>query len=100
MNPSFLPRLEQSDGVGDVRREKSGEVADKAREIAPVGSGIYQDSIEEEEVTDPRPASRVVANDPSGAGSLVEFGSENNPAYAPLRRALDEVLGNVEGERQ
>lgn len=55
-------------------------VADEVRAAAPVGdTGNYRRSVKAD-------GGRVVSEDPFW--HLVEFGSQNNPPYAPLRRGV------------
>lgn len=75
--------------INEIKRQASYEqavarlaedVAQNARDVAPVHTGAYRDSIKTE-------GSVVYSDDPFG--HLVEFGSVNNPAYAPLRRGAE-----------
>lgn len=55
------------------------EIAAQARRVAPVGdTGHYKRSLK---------TKGPIAYTDDPFGHLVEFGSVNNPAYAPLRRA-------------
>lgn len=53
-------------------------LADKTRDATPHGRGDAKRSISSED-------NRVISTDPFW--HLIEFGSRNNPAYAPMRRA-------------
>lgn len=93
-NPAFMQLLENSQEVDDARMETAENVAQVARENAPQRSGSYKENIHvERELAEGRPRARVVADDPTGAAGLIEFGTEDTPAFAPLRRALEMVLG-------
>jgi hypothetical protein len=54
------------------------DVADHAKEIAPGDEDQYIRS----------EGDRVLYQNPRGVWHIVEFGSVNNPAYSPLRRAV------------
>jgi hypothetical protein len=58
------------------------------RDAAPVKTGYYKDSIEHAVGRDARSViGRVFSTD--FAAHLIEFGSINNPAYAPLRNGVE-----------
>lgn len=76
-NTRFERDVRRSPRFQAVRRAAARAIKQNAEAIAPHGSGTYADSIEADD-------SRVWTTDP--AGHIVEFGSINNPAYAPLRR--------------
>lgn len=89
-DPTFADEMARDPEVRALVRATAEDVADGARSIAPRGRGWrgrrhYADSIE----VDDRPGggARVLTTD--YFGHLVEYGSVNNPAYAPLRRAVD-----------
>lgn len=79
-NPFFAAQLiaqrEHQEGMAELAEQ----IAAAAREVAPERSGDYKDSIE---VAQSAGRTAVITTD--FAGHLVEFGSRNNPAYAPLR---------------
>lgn len=100
-DPSFLQLLQRSADVADMTMEVAEAIANEARSNGPQRSGSYVQGVETERVeVDGATGARVMANDRTGAGSLVEFGSVNNPAYAPLRRGADAVTGNLREDRQ
>lgn len=78
--------------VDGTSKTAANLVASAARQLAPVRTGHYQRSIRTSVEVDAkgRPFGRVHADDI--AAHIVEWGSVNNPAYAPLRRAA-EALG-------
>lgn len=79
-NPLFSSLLHASqefrEGIGQIAEG----VADGARDVAPENTGAYKDSIE---VAQSGSETAVVTKD--FAGHIIEFGSVNSPAYAPLR---------------
>jgi hypothetical protein len=81
-NPRAIAELRLDPKYRLLRRAAARAAAEAARQVAPVGAtGAYQRSIRVGEEGD------VVAVTSSDAfAHLVEFGSVNNPAYAPLRR--------------
>lgn len=94
MNPTFLPRLAASPEVGAMLLDGARAVAERAKDVAPVASGAYRDSIHAELVVENGIVkARVVADDPTGAAGLIEFGTVDTPAFAPLRRGLEAVFG-------
>ncbi len=80
LNPDFLEEVAAEPGVLNAIGEATEAVASAAQDAAPVGTGDYVDSIEHE-VADGK--GRVFTTD--FAGHIVEWGSVNNPPYAPLR---------------
>lgn len=84
VNPNFereiQAEVEYQTGVARVAQE----VAKTAKAIAPEGpTKFYRHSIDVELVGD-----EWVVRTTDFAGHLVEWGSVNNPVYAPLRRAV------------
>jgi HK97 gp10 family phage protein len=68
------------------------EVAQKARELAPVDTGALRDSITSELVGGGGPAeAQIVANVPYAG--FVEFGTDDTPMQPYLRPALDAAVG-------
>lgn len=67
------------------------QVAESASELAPVDTGYYKRSLRSSRAV--REPDRLVATaytvDPFG--HLVEWGSVNNPAHAPLRRGAERL---------
>lgn len=83
-NPTVAAELTALPGMRLVLAEAAHEVARTTRTLAPRHSSYYRRTVQ-------------VGNDDAGspivyttdiAGHLVEFGSANNPAYAPIRRAV------------
>lgn len=72
--------------VHDIEHDAAEEALKVARDIAPVNTGAYRDSLDVDD-------NRLITTDPMG--HLVEFGSINNPAYATLRNAANEVARKV-----
>lgn len=66
--------------------EVAGEVVERAATKAPYRTGYYRSSLR---ATQTRSEVRAETTDPFG--HLVEWGSVNNSAYAPLRSAAADV---------
>lgn len=81
-NPGFEREIVLSATARAAINEAAAEVARLARSMAPSKTGRYKRSISVENDAD----STFVATSDI-AGHIVEFGSANNPAYAPIRRA-------------
>lgn len=82
--PGWQERITRQAGVRALRRDSATDVASLAGALAGHASGTYADSLEVEEAGD---AIRVVSSDPSA--HIIEFGSIDTPAQAPMRRAAD-----------
>lgn len=80
-NPNFVRQFEQERSYKDLRNEAAERTLRVARTIAPVRTGSYRDSLYVNEET-----GSLCSSDFFAAG--IEFGSVNNPAYAPCRRAV------------
>jgi hypothetical protein len=80
-------------GIAHAMEETAEEIADEARELAPVDEGDYIAGIEATGGTDSESAmGRVNAND--WKSGLVEFGTGSpgpTARYAPLRRAVQQL---------
>lgn len=64
LNSREIARFLKSGPVADAVGSVAEDVADRAREIAPVGSGAYRDSIEVDSDTTDRAVALVVATVP------------------------------------
>lgn len=84
---AFLREPEQTRLLGIV----ADEIADTAKTVAPDRSGYYKKHMGTRRFRD---WYRVENTDPFA--HLVEWGSKNNPAYAPIRTAIREVGVRVE----
>lgn len=89
-NPGFDRELQSEPEFVSAMRSITQNVADEARLAAPRHTGYYVRHLHARE-------NLVYTDDPFG--HLIEWGSRNNPVYAPLRRGvraaglrLDEVL--------
>ena len=78
-NPGFERELRASPGVQAFMNAATVAAADEVREKAPHATGYYKRRVRAQ-------GDRVVTLDPFW--HLVEFGSANNPTYAPLRRGI------------
>lgn len=100
LNPSFFKLLETSDQLGDPLEQVTEQVAEAVRANAPEFAGHYKDGIETDRVVEGgKIAGRVIANDPTGAATVIEFGTEDTPAFAPLRRGAEQVVGELKDEK-
>lgn len=81
-NPDFMEELVAEPGVIATREEFAQRAAVFARAIgaAIADTGAYAASIHVE-------GARLISDDPGAA--YIEFGSVNNPPFAPLRRGAD-----------
>jgi len=81
-NPSFEEELNAEPGVQATRHQYAQAAAEGARAVgaAIADTGDYARSIEVDGGT-------VYSTDPGAA--YIEFGSVNNPPFAPLRRGVD-----------
>lgn len=80
-NPKFKRELDREPGVKRELADRADDAEVVARSIGLSlgGTGAYASSIAS-------PGGRLLTTDP--AGHLIEWGSVNNPPYAPLRRAV------------
>lgn len=82
-NPALKLEVAKLPGAHVALEEAAQAVAQITRTLAPRGSGGYRRSIGVE-----RDADSTTVYTTDIAGHIVEFGSANNPAYAPIRRAV------------
>lgn len=89
-NPRFEQAFRHSDEARAYALTKAEEAARHARGIAPVASGEYRASItaDVEETLDGW-AGLVIAGAPHSV--YVEFGTEDTPTFATLRRAGETI---------
>lgn len=83
LNPVAIAAIPDSDDVQDHTADLAARVAAEAQRIAPRLTGEYADSIHAD-------GPRVRAD--SDHAVWVEFGTEDTPTFAPLRRAADQVM--------
>ena len=83
-NPNLSRELEQSADMRSAMVRAAEVAADESRRIAPVDTRQYRDSIRVEVTPD---GARVVADDE--ASVYIEFGTEDTPTFAPLRRGAE-----------
>jgi hypothetical protein len=90
--PGWEDEILRQPGVRALRGQTADDYARLAAVLGPHGSEHYARSVHARQDGE---QTRVVTDDI--AGHLIEWGSVNNPAYAPLRRAADALgLGVVE----
>ena len=86
-DPDFEKKLRRSRTLRAVLLQEAEETARLAKMISPRNTSYFVERVEAQKDAD---GVRVTSTDPFA--HLVEFGSINNPAYAPLRRAADARL--------
>lgn len=80
-NPLFIEEITAEAAYHEARKEWGNAIKENAELVAPEGrSGQYHDSLEVDD------DGSVGTTDPFG--HLVEWGSVNNPIYAPIRRGV------------
>ena len=89
-NPAFAKEIRDDPGVKRVLEEYARRGADGARAVGNAirDTGAYANSIRQD-------GTRVVSDDPGAM--FIEFGSVNNPPFAPLRRGADATGASVRG---
>lgn len=89
MAVEFHPNLHfeaeaERENVGRVAKvEVAARIAEEVRAIGPDQSGYFVKHVGWQTYGD-----RVVVQTTDFAGNVIEFGSVNNPPYAPMRRAI------------
>lgn len=78
-NPRLAAELKQDPGVRDELRQQANAAAGIVRSLTPHAPESYTVSADGESVT---------LGTSDSVGHLVEWGSVNNPPYAPLRRGV------------
>lgn len=91
-NRGFEQQISASLDMRNLQDHVGKRAAGAVRQSAPTGpTGQYRRSIRSDVVLeDGRWTARVGSSD--WAWHMVEFGSANNPIYAPLRRGLEKVV--------
>ena len=108
INPEFAAKWAEGDDAKRLLMELGEKVAAKARELAPVKTGAYHDSIVVDSpgarvagvpvgATGARTSYRVVATDHKSG--WIEFGTKDTPTFAPLRRAAEASGLTLEARR-
>lgn len=82
-DPTFEGQLRQQAEYLDGMREVAAPALEAIRDAAPEQSGDYTDSLA---IVVEGDGVNLASTDP--AGNLVEWGSANNPPYAPIRRGV------------
>lgn len=83
-NPSLERRLRESAAMRAAMRRAAEAAVPEVQGLAPVDTGEYRNSIK---VVDTPTGARIVADDDKA--SHIEFGTEDTPAFAPLRRGTE-----------
>ena len=84
LSPGFRQKLERSPTIQTMKRREANKVRRTAQALAPRGTEHYAKSLSVQEDGD-----QVAVVSTDIAAHLIEFGSVNNPVYAPLRRAAE-----------
>lgn len=89
LNSSGVDELVRERDVIDHLERIGKQIASEVEQRAPVDTGDFRDSIEvlPAEMTMRGPVVTVHSTD--FAAHMVEFGSVNNPVYAPFRKAAN-----------
>jgi hypothetical protein len=83
-NAAFPTEVRAMPGVRALRIEKAKDVKARAQAIAPHGpTGMYRRLLDTYESL-----GMIGVTSKDFAGHMVEWGSQNNPIYAPIRRAV------------
>lgn len=82
-----IASLEDSGEVKEILEDAGSKMVDQAKAIAPVDTGAYRDSIRYED--------GALKSDVDYA-FVIEVGSNDTPAFAPLRRAAESVVGSTQ----
>lgn len=95
-NPSFERQAKRDPDMRAMLRRRAGKAANEAERIGKGFADSYKATVE-----DTAEGVRIEANtDGINAASWAEFGSQNNPAYAPLRRGTEAVGMRSAGGRK
>jgi hypothetical protein len=78
-NPAFEAEVLAEEKFQRGIRKRTKEIAEVVQAVSPRHTGYYKRHVKAK-------GDRIVAGDPFW--HIVEFGSVNNPAYAPLRRGM------------
>lgn len=97
-NKRVLRDLAHGKEMGALMGAGADAVRDVAKELAPVRTGAYQAGIQSRVVKDPKAGFSGQVEATHFTSHFIEFGTVNQPARAPLRRALEAVFGNQIGE--
>lgn len=87
-NPTFAAEMARTPRMQRVLLEAAQAIADEGRNAVPVGDDPRRGHIRDRiRATQQHGDTRTEIDDPFG--HLAEWGSVNNPAYAPLRRGVE-----------
>jgi hypothetical protein len=90
LNPAAEKQIASSAEMAGAIGHYTEQGADGARDVAPVLTGAYRDSIETEMGTEGGMVVGVFRATVDYAG-WIEFGTADTPAFAPLRRGIDRI---------
>ncbi len=86
----WIAQAMRSPAVKKALTAHAEKIAERARQIAPVQSGAYRDSIHVEDADQAdRPSVRVVAD--NFKALFIEFGTQDTPRFRVLGRAGEEA---------
>lgn len=94
-NEAATKMLSRSTEMMRFVKNLADEAATYAKQVAPVATGAYRDSIHgEAKVLGGKATGLVIADDFKAL--WIEFGTEKDfPAYAPLRKGVERVASKV-----
>lgn len=94
--PGFEAQAKRDPQMRAMLRNRAGKAANEAERIGKTFAASYKATVE-----DTAEGVRIEANtDGINAASWAEFGSQNNPAYAPLRRGTEAAGLKTSGGRK
>lgn len=91
LNPAGVDQVVGSSGVVGHLERVGSEVVRSVESHAPTHTGDFAGSITKTGVKPDRRGLRLIVYSTDWAAHLVEFGSANNPAYSPFRRAASSL---------
>jgi HK97 gp10 family phage protein len=91
--PQEIRDLLNGDPMKQHMRDIAKAIQERAQAIAPVDSGDYRDSIKVGVAEQGDDGLEITVYSDDWKANFIEWGTTNNPAWAPLRRAADGTDG-------
>lgn len=91
LNPAGVDNLVESAGVLRALNDGARDVKAAVERHAPVETGDFEDSIRVHPPTITATGVEQTVDSDDFAAHLIEFGSVNNPPYAPFRKAASSL---------
>lgn len=89
-NPAMQAELEGNPLMVEAMKSRAEQGAEAAKNLAPVETGDYRDSIQADAgIEDGAAKGRVVATD--FKAGWIEFGTVQHDAHAPIRRGVESI---------